>query len=139
VVDINEKSTKHSCLRGSEHWSPLELKVTSQGHNWGNSVIICPRSFQKLFNLLHRARPEEFTFQTLRILGDIPMRCDPFQRIQTASVRFRVSFGAKHTKVNGKIFLDIMYIDGKPVLHIADEGTRFSSARFLPDISTKTI
>ena len=32
-----------------------------------------------------------------------------------------------------------MYLDGKPVLHIVDEGTRFSAARFLPDVFTKTI
>ncbi len=35
--------------------------------------------------------------------------------------------------------MDVMYLDGKPVLHIADEGNRFSAARFVPDVSTKTI
>ncbi len=32
-----------------------------------------------------------------------------------------------------------MYLDSKPVLHIVDEGTRFSAARFLPNVSTTTI
>ncbi len=35
--------------------------------------------------------------------------------------------------------MDVMYLDGKPVLHIVDEGTRFSAARSVPDVSTKTI
>ena len=32
-----------------------------------------------------------------------------------------------------------MYLDGKPVLHIVDEATRFSAARFLPKMSTDAI
>ena len=32
-----------------------------------------------------------------------------------------------------------MYLEGKPVLHIVDEGTRFSAARFVSDVSTMTI
>lgn len=32
-----------------------------------------------------------------------------------------------------------MYLDIRPILHIIDEGTRLSAARFLPDVSTKTI
>ncbi len=35
--------------------------------------------------------------------------------------------------------MDVMYLDRKPVLHIVDEGTRFSAARFVPDVSRKTI
>lgn len=35
--------------------------------------------------------------------------------------------------------MDIMYIDSCPVLHILDEGTRFSSARFIPIQSTTSI
>ena len=39
--------------------------------------------------------------------------------------------------------MDIMYLDSKPkskpVLHIVDEGTKFSAAVILPDISTSTV
>ncbi|EED15482.1 conserved hypothetical protein [Talaromyces stipitatus ATCC 10500] len=37
---------------------------------------------------------------------------------------------------NHSIIVDIMYIDGKPVLHIIDEATRFNAARWLPNISS---
>jgi hypothetical protein len=33
--------------------------------------------------------------------------------------------------------VDIMYIDGKPVLHVVDEGTRYQAGRWLPNISAK--
>ena len=96
-------------------------------------------SAQKLFNLLRRARPEEATPETLAILEDLSKRCDPCQRIQNAPRRFRVSFGADHVRFNERILLDVMYINGKAILHIVDEGTHLSAARFLADVSTKTI
>lgn len=42
-------------------------------------------------------------------------------------------------RFNERILLDVMYIGGKPVLHIVDEGTKFIAARFLLDVSTKTV
>ena len=42
-------------------------------------------------------------------------------------------------RFNELILLDIIYIEGKLILHIVDVGTRLSAARFLPDISRKTI
>lgn len=96
-------------------------------------------SAQKLFNLLKRSRPEEATAETMEVLKDLPRRCDPCQRIQHAPVRFRVTIGAEDVRFNERIFFDIMVLDGDPVLHIVDDGTKFSAARFLPDVSTDTI
>ena len=50
-----------------------------------------------------------------------------------------MSFGAENVRFNERILLDIVTIDSKPVLHIVDEGTRFSAAKFVPDVSTKTL
>jgi hypothetical protein len=38
---------------------------------------------------------------------------------------------------NFEIIVDVMYIDGKPVLHIVDTATAFQAARFLKDMSAK--
>jgi hypothetical protein len=38
---------------------------------------------------------------------------------------------------NYSIVVDIMYIDGAPLLHIVDEGTRFQTGRWLQNISAK--
>ena len=96
-------------------------------------------SAMKLFNLLRKARPEEATTETLQILEDICKSCDPCQRIKNAPSRFKVSFGAEHVSFNERIILDIMYMRDKPVLHIVDEGTRFTAARFLSSVSTKAV
>ena len=96
-------------------------------------------SVEKLFNLISKARPEEATQETKRILYDITKRCDPCQRIQNAPHRFRVSFGTPEARFNERIMVDVMTIDGKKVLHVVDEGTRFSAARFLDDESTVTV
>lgn len=50
-----------------------------------------------------------------------------------------MSFGAESVRFNERLLIDIMYLDGKPVLHIVDEGTHFSAARFINDVSTKTV
>lgn len=96
-------------------------------------------SATKLFNLMKRARPEHATPETLEILKDISRRCDPCQRIKPAPTRFRVSFGSEHVRFNERILMDVMYLGNSPVLHIVDDGTKFSAARFLPDMSTQTI
>ncbi len=96
-------------------------------------------SAEKLYKLLLLARPEDTTAETLKMLQDIARSCDPCQRIQNAPSRFRVSFGADNLCFNERIFLDVMYLDGLPVLHVIDEATHFSSARFLTNVSTKCI
>ncbi len=35
--------------------------------------------------------------------------------------------------------MNVIYLDGKPVLQIVDEGTRLSAARFFPEVSAKNI
>ena len=91
----------------------------------------------KLFHLLRRARPEDATPETLKLLKNISRRCAPCQRIQPAPVRFRVSFGTDNACFNERIMMDIMYINSLPVLHIVEESTRFSAAHLLPSMSTK--
>ena len=88
---------------------------------------------------MKKARQEETTAETLSILQDLSKRCNPCQRIHTAPTRFSVSFGAENARFNERVLLDIITIDGKPILYIVDEGTRFSAARFVPDVSTTTI
>lgn len=96
-------------------------------------------SADKLFKLLSRARPEDATAETKRILEEISKHCDVCQRIQPAPRRFRVAMGTENIRFNERILMDIMYLDGKPVLHIIDEGTHLNAAQFIPNKSTRTI
>lgn len=96
-------------------------------------------STEKLSNLIKKARPEHATPETRQELEEITARCDYCQRIQNAPLRFPVSFGADNIRFNERILLDIMYIDGDPVLHIVDDGTHLSAAKFLPNIQADTM
>ena len=96
-------------------------------------------SVQKLLKLRCRARPEVAPPGTLEMLQDPAKRCDPCLRIHNAPTHFRVCIGAENVRFNERVLLDSMYINGKPVLHIVDEGPHFSSAKSLPDVSTKTL
>ena len=42
-------------------------------------------------------------------------------------------------KFNEEVVIDIMYLDVKPVLNLVDAETHFSAARFIPDVSTRTV
>ena len=96
-------------------------------------------SANKLFNLLKRAGTQAVDAKTFKQISEIVSRCEPCQRIHNAPVRFRVTIGHEHVRFNARAYIDIMYLDGKPVLHIVDEATRFSAARFLPRVSTDAV
>ena len=96
-------------------------------------------SAQKLYNLLKRSRPEDTIPETLRILEGLAKRRDPCQRIHNAPNRFRVSFGGGNVRLNESLLIDKMYLEEKPFLHIVDEGTRFSAACFVSEVSAMTI
>lgn len=96
-------------------------------------------SASKLYNLLKKARPDEVDLETLETLQDISKRCDPCQRIKPAATRFRVSFGAEDVRFNERLLIDLMFIGTKPILHIVDEATRFSAARFMKSTQVEDI
>lgn len=99
----------------------------------------CHPSSDKLLQLLKKGRPNDVDSDTKKILDEIASTCDPCQRIQDGPGRFRVSIAGRNARFNEGIILDVMYLDGKPVLHLVDNYTHFSAARFLPDMSTNTI
>ena len=93
----------------------------------------------KLYNLLKRAGLEAVDAKTLERLEEIVSRCEPCQKIRNAPLRFRVLIGHENVRFNARAYIDIMYLDGRPVLHIVDEATRFSAARFLTKVSTDAV
>ena len=96
-------------------------------------------SADKLFNLLKISGTEVVDSSTRQKLKEIVATCEPCQRIKNAPLRFRVPMGYANIRFNARVYIDIMYLDGRPVLHIADEATRFSTVRFLPKISTDAV
>ncbi len=93
----------------------------------------------KLHNLLGKAGLEAVDASTHAQLEEIVARCETCQRIKNAPMRFRVSMGHKNVRFNARAYIYIMYLEERPALHIVDEATRFSVARFLPKISTESV
>ncbi len=93
-------------------------------------------SATKFYNLLRRAGLDAENSETLERLNEIVARCEPCQIIRNAPLRFRESIGHEDVRFNARAYIDMMYLDGCPDLHIFDESTRFSAARFLPKVST---
>ena len=88
-------------------------------------------SSKKLYNLLKRAGLEAVDSDTLRKLEQIVSRCDPCQRIKIAPLRFRVTLDQENTRFNSKVYMNLLHLEGEYVLHIIDEATRFSAAKFV--------
>ena len=86
----------------------------------------------KLFNLLKLARPWETDDNTKALLEEIAKNCDTCQRFTSPPVRFKASLPTEEDLVFGdELSIDLMFLDGKAVLHIVDTATRFSAATFL--------
>ena len=70
----------------------------------------------------------------LKKLEKISAKCESCQKITNSPHRFRVSLGSESIHFNSRVYLDIIYLDGKPVLHLMDEGTCFSATQFLESV-----
>lgn len=95
-------------------------------------------SASKMFQLLHRAYPNKLQGDTLDILSDISKSCDVCQKYSLKPFTFTVRF-PDDAVFNQRIAMDLMYLDGSPVLHVIDTGTNFSAAQFLSNSDTRTI
>jgi hypothetical protein len=51
--------------------------------------------------------------------------------------RFKFTLKDDH-EFNHSVIIDVLYLDGKPVLQVVDSATAFGAARFLKDISART-
>ena len=86
----------------------------------------------KLYKLLKLARPAETNSDTRELLQEIADHCDTCQRYSSPPLRFKASMPDESELVFGdELSIDLMFLDGKAVLHIIDTATRFSAATFL--------
>ncbi len=88
-------------------------------------------STDALVSILKKAKPENVDSSVRRTLQDIANRCDPSQTWAPRRERFRVSLPIDNITFNHEIEVDVMFIDGDPVLHIIDRGTKYSAAKFM--------
>lgn len=73
---------------------PAEVFLTRPELSKLHRQIVHP-STDELLKILWKASPEDTTPETLSTLEHLTKRCDPCQRIQNATVRFRVCLGTE--------------------------------------------
>lgn len=93
---------------------------------------------EKLFNLLKRSELSNVTSATRKLLEKVTRRCKPFQENFPAPRRFKFTL-REDKKFNHSVFVDIFYIEKKPILHVVDESTRYQAARWLKNVSADTV
>jgi Reverse transcriptase (RNA-dependent DNA polymerase) len=97
-------------------------------------------SADKLYNLIKRARPDQVNDETRNILQEVTSTCHPCQMMARKPISFTVG-SAKDNEItfNREIAMDIVYLAGKPALHIIDIDTHFQAATFLRSMSTDDV
>jgi len=90
-------------------------------------------SVRRLATVLQRAGHEI----ELKAIQHLTKYCHQCQMHAKSPGRFKFILKEDHN-FNFEIIVDIMYLEGRPVLHVVDESTSFQAARFLRVISAKT-
>jgi hypothetical protein len=90
-------------------------------------------SIERLHALLERAGHDV----EKKAIEKLTKFCALCQKHGKSPGRFKFKLPDDSIDFNHSIYVDIMYIDNMPILHIIDEATRFSAARFLRDVSAK--
>jgi len=91
-------------------------------------------SVRKLHNMLVRAGHVDANVRTIERIVKFCQYC---QLHEKSPGRFKFSL-KDDIDFNYRVFIDVFYLDGQPVLQAVDEATSFTAARFLEDMSAKT-
>ena len=129
--------------KGHKCTAKLTYKLRQLYREWPRGIILFNKteleklhrrfahpSTRKLPNLLKRARPDQVSSETRKVLDNIVASCNPCQRMAPKPYVFQVSM-PEDIAFNHEIIADIMWIDRKPALHVVDRGTHYSAAAFL--------
>ena len=91
-------------------------------------------SADRLRRILERSGHDDVDTQALQRLTRY---CEQCQMHGRSPGRFKFTLRDEDLAFNASIYVDVVYIDHKPVLHVIDEATRYQAARWLKDISAK--
>lgn len=93
----------------------------------------------KLFQLIKRARPDQATGELHRTITAISKHCSTCRSYSRKPFRFRASIGPDQIVFNHEIAIDLMWLEGNPVLHVVDTHTHFQNATVLRSKRTEDI
>lgn len=85
----------------------------------------------KLFNLIKKGYPAKANQSVNNMLEKISRACEVCNEHSIPPFRFRASIPEGNITFNREIAIDIMWLSGKPALHIVDTETNFQNAVFI--------
>ena len=120
-------------------WSPSDMpyilytesELRRLHRNFGHPTV------SALKKVLKRANPETCDKKTKTAIAEIVQSCKTCQKYASRPRRFKLTIGANDLIFNHVLAVDIMYINGKPILHVVDEATHYMSALFLRKVSSE--
>jgi hypothetical protein len=89
----------------------------------------------RLHRILERAGYDSVNKKSIELITKYCLHCQKHGKFP-GRFKFTLRTG-DDTIFNYSIYVDVMYIDGNPILHVIDEATRFQAAKWLRDLSTK--
>ena len=93
----------------------------------------------QLYQLIRRTRPNEVDVDRQRLLADISSECEQCQEWHSGPLRFRVKLPNDSITFNSDVAMDLVWLEGKPVLHIVCLQTRFQNACFLQSKASSAV
>ena len=134
---------------------PLILENYFYTYNWSSDSIPYVLYTEKELRTIHRSfgHPSvSSTYKLLKRASNEPLAEDVKPNLRklaneckicrvNAAIprRFKLTVGSDELRFNNRIYVDTMFIEGRPVIHIVDESTHFSAAAFLRSQSTSDI
>ncbi|CDF37987.1 unnamed protein product [Chondrus crispus] len=88
-------------------------------------------SVSALTNLLKRANPDHMDREVQDVIMRLTKACTTCATHASRPRRFKLTVGTNDLKFNHTLAVDIMTLNGKPLLHVVDEATHYTSAVFL--------
>lgn len=96
-------------------------------------------SVRALTNLLRRADPRAMNPSVVEAVKEITHACTICATHAKRPRRFKLTVGTDDLRFNHVIAVDIMFLRGRPTLHIVDEATHFNQAKFLTNHKSMTV
>ena len=96
-------------------------------------------SIESTKKVLKRASGSKLDSKTKTLIHDIAKDCRICKFAPSRPRSFKLTVGTDDLKFNHNVQVDTMFINGRPVIHIVDQATHFSSAAFLKNQSSKEV
>lgn len=140
VILKDEKSVEKSVpvVRVFDHpflvWGPTSINYLTEPELRQLHRRFGHPSVNRLVKTLEKAGYEDPDHRHL--IQKLTEFCEFCQKHSRSPGRFKFTL-KEDIYFNYSLVIDVMYLEGSPVLHVVDEGTTFQAARFLDNMSAK--